>query len=249
MQAILIETGLADARLAAAHGRPTARPGRIERRPAQGAAGDRRRRSSTALRAFGRRNLPLRDVPGPGPPGDRPQARPARPAAALPRRGRGRRPLALHGRGARSVPGRPGAPESADGDGDAGDRRPEADRADGDVTELHEVRTLNKYLARLRDEFGMRADVLLPRRGHRRRAARPVRPAPRRRRAPAARPPRPGADGPPARREGDQDHPVQGAGRDGRRAALGDHHGPDPRGPSCRSASTTSPPPTTCSPP
>jgi DNA gyrase subunit B len=30
------------------------------------------------------------------------------------------------------------------------------------VTELHEVRTLNKWLARLRDEFGMRADVLLP---------------------------------------------------------------------------------------
>jgi DNA gyrase subunit B len=30
------------------------------------------------------------------------------------------------------------------------------------VTELHEVRTLNKHLARLRDEFGMRAEVLLP---------------------------------------------------------------------------------------
>jgi len=35
----------------------------------------------------------------------------------------------------------------------------EADR----VTELHEVRTLNKWLARLRDEFGLRAEVLLPR--------------------------------------------------------------------------------------
>ncbi len=30
------------------------------------------------------------------------------------------------------------------------------------VTELHEVRTLNKWLARLRDEFGLRADTLLP---------------------------------------------------------------------------------------
>ena len=30
------------------------------------------------------------------------------------------------------------------------------------VTELHEVRTLNKFLARLRDEFGLRADSLLP---------------------------------------------------------------------------------------
>ena len=28
--------------------------------------------------------------------------------------------------------------------------------------ELHEVKTLNKHLARLRDEFGLRADVLLP---------------------------------------------------------------------------------------
>ena len=30
------------------------------------------------------------------------------------------------------------------------------------VTELHEIRALNKHLARLRDEFGMRADALLP---------------------------------------------------------------------------------------
>jgi DNA gyrase subunit B len=30
------------------------------------------------------------------------------------------------------------------------------------VTELHEVRTLNKHLARLRDEYGLRAEVLLP---------------------------------------------------------------------------------------
>jgi DNA gyrase subunit B len=30
------------------------------------------------------------------------------------------------------------------------------------VTELHEVRTLNKWLVRLRDEFGLRAEVLLP---------------------------------------------------------------------------------------
>jgi DNA gyrase subunit B len=35
---------------------------------------------------------------------------------------------------------------------------PEADR----VTELHEVRSLNKWLIRLRDEFNLRADVLLP---------------------------------------------------------------------------------------
>ena len=29
--------------------------------------------------------------------------------------------------------------------------------------ELHEVKLLNKHLARLRDEFGLRAEVLLPR--------------------------------------------------------------------------------------
>lgn len=39
----------------------------------------------------------------------------------------------------------------------------EAPTADGPrVTELHEVRTLNKHLARLRDEYGMKADALLP---------------------------------------------------------------------------------------
>ena len=37
-----------------------------------------------------------------------------------------------------------------------------SDGAGTTVTELHEVRTLNKHLARLRDEFGLRADVLLP---------------------------------------------------------------------------------------
>ena len=47
-------------------------------------------------------------------------------------------------------------------------RRPELARERGrrrlslEVTELHEVRTLNKWLARLRDDFGLRADVLLP---------------------------------------------------------------------------------------
>lgn len=30
------------------------------------------------------------------------------------------------------------------------------------VTELHEIRSLNKSLTRLRDEYGMRAEVLLP---------------------------------------------------------------------------------------
>jgi DNA gyrase subunit B len=40
---------------------------------------------------------------------------------------------------------------------------PGADRRKVRCIELHEVRTLNKHLARLRDEFGLRTDVLLPR--------------------------------------------------------------------------------------
>ncbi|MDE2506043.1 MAG: DNA topoisomerase (ATP-hydrolyzing) subunit B [Planctomycetota bacterium] len=51
------------------------------------------------------------------------------------------------------------APDAAAQDGSAA-------QADGDladhIVELHEVRVLNKQLARLRDEFGMRAEVLLP---------------------------------------------------------------------------------------
>jgi DNA gyrase subunit B len=43
------------------------------------------------------------------------------------------------------------------------DSESESDAAEVErVTELHEVRILNKWLARLRDEFGLRAEVLLP---------------------------------------------------------------------------------------
>jgi DNA gyrase subunit B len=47
---------------------------------------------------------------------------------------------------------------ASDSDPEASPAPPSTDR----VTELHEVRALNKHLARLRDEFGMRADALLP---------------------------------------------------------------------------------------
>jgi DNA gyrase subunit B len=40
---------------------------------------------------------------------------------------------------------------------------PPADKRKVRRIELHEVKTLNKHLARLRDEFGLRAEVLLPR--------------------------------------------------------------------------------------
>ncbi len=105
-----------------------------------------------ALRTFGRRNLPLR------------------PFLALAHAETGLLPL-FHVQGgpdgdawlyasedlesynqAQAVPAPP--------DGTEADAPPEAPAAR--VTELHEVRTLNKWLGRLRDEFGLRADVLLP---------------------------------------------------------------------------------------
>lgn len=56
------------------------------------------------------------------------------------------------------------APAPAPTNGEADGSHPETTAEPSDrVTELHEVRSLNKYLARLRDEFGIRAEVLLPR--------------------------------------------------------------------------------------
>ncbi len=50
----------------------------------------------------------------------------------------------------------------ADVEGQPGTGGPEADAVGlADVTELHEIRSLNKMLSRLRDEFSLRADVLL----------------------------------------------------------------------------------------
>ncbi len=189
MQAILIERGLAErpARSPPATADETAR---ARRRPAPDPARRRHAASTTRLRAFGRRNLPLRAVPG------------ARPTAAtradglLPlflRQGRGRRTLALHRRGARSVPpgprpGRAGGRPTAE-PGTGGPRpRPDA----GDVTELHEVRTLNKWLDAAPRRVRPAGRRPAADRSHRRRAAAPVRPPPRRRGAPAARPPRAG---------------------------------------------------------
>jgi DNA gyrase subunit B len=44
-----------------------------------------------------------------------------------------------------------------------GEAAPSSERRKIRCIELHEVKTLNKHLARLRDEYGLRADVLLPR--------------------------------------------------------------------------------------
>lgn len=92
--------------------------------------------------------------------------------------------------------------------------------------ELHEVKMLNKHLTRLRDEFSLRAEVLLPREVT---GDEP--------------PPRflldrdgetyPLLDlcvrplGAQDRRKRDEDHPVQGLRRDGRRPALGNNDGSD----------------------
>jgi DNA gyrase subunit B len=111
-----------------------------------------------ALRAFGKRNLPLR------------------PFLALARPDTGLLPL-FHVLPTIESPERwlysadelesfnqeqaAASPEPApgpDGDGDLVPSEAEARR----VVELHEVRTLNKWLGRLRDEFGLRAEHLLP---------------------------------------------------------------------------------------
>lgn len=167
MQAILVDRGLENARLQPAGTDDQTR----------GFGGDRLRALHDlvsaidhALRAFGRRNLPLRGF----------LAR-AHPGAGEPKLD-GMLPLYLVKDGphehwlytaeelesyrqAHAPQGDPG-PDEDDGDGDGegrpGTGGPEAEATGlANVTELHEVRTLNKSLARLRDEFGMRADVLL----------------------------------------------------------------------------------------
>jgi DNA gyrase subunit B len=146
MHAILMDQGLAGARL-----RP-AGPG------PDGAAieGDRLKRLvevvatiENALRAFGKRNIPLRVLLA------RLNAEGLLPlyhvtgpdldtwlytSDELEAYNQGRAPAAV----GEAEPSEEGAPRAR-------------------VTELHEVRTLNKWLGTLRDEFGLRADVLLPR--------------------------------------------------------------------------------------
>jgi DNA gyrase subunit B len=154
MQAMLMELGLADARLERAAGAAWPNGAALEgdrlKSLVEVAAG-----LEGSLRAFGRRNLPLR----------------AFLAKAHPETGL--LPL-FHVQGENSdtwlytaeelgaynqqhaapAPAA-GADGPAGGDGDGGE-------PPFRVTELHEVRTLNKWLARLRDEYGLRADVLAP---------------------------------------------------------------------------------------
>jgi len=169
MQAILVEAGLEDARL-------------VPRGLGDDAAigGDRLRALFdltgavvASLNVFGRRNIPLRRFLA--------HAHPAADPAAEPKAGLLPVYLAVH-RGVEtplydadelaafraenpwaSLDGieedAPMAGPPADG---ASPGHPHGHGPRGTVHELHEILALNKHLRRLRDEFGLRADVLLP---------------------------------------------------------------------------------------
>ena len=218
MQAILIQGGLTDARLQLdAH---DSRVGLARHRAAQDHARDRPGARPGAPRLRPPQPAAPR-LPGPGPPGDRPQDRsPGRLASPVPRRRRAiRRTGSTRPRSSKRIIRQQAAssrrpsdgrddPEASPAPSGRGRTRlgirhrrsrassrgesPEVDR----VTELHEVRSLNKWLTRLRDEFGLRADVLLPLEVTGDEPPPSVPPAPRRRYAPAGRPPRARADHP-----------------------------------------------------
>ena len=155
MQAMLVELGLGDARLRRADDAAAA--------PVDGA----RLRAlidlvaalDTALHAFGRRNIPLRELLA--------QAQPETGLMPLYHAKDGDKEAWLHTAEQYDAYLRDHAP-AAPTDG-APVEAPAAGNGDGEaaegprVVELHEIRTLNKHLARLRDEYGLRADVLVPR--------------------------------------------------------------------------------------
>ncbi len=165
MQSILVEAGLADARL-------------VPEGKGDDAAieGDRLRTLHdlvvsiiASLNVFGRRNIPLRQFLG--------HAHPAADAAADPRAGLLPVYLATHEGIETPIYDSEGLADFrrdhpwANAEEEAAEGAEPAAEAEGDgkvahrgaVHELHEILTLNKHMRRLRDEFGMRADVLLPR--------------------------------------------------------------------------------------
>ncbi|MBX6312851.1 MAG: DNA topoisomerase (ATP-hydrolyzing) subunit B [Isosphaeraceae bacterium] len=143
MHAILIEAGLAGARLV---------PRGADE--SQAIAGERLKvlveiatGLDQGLRAFGRRNLPLREF----------LARAHETTGLLPlfHMQHGSREDWLYTAEALEAYNQ-GRPTANGGDG------PDASTEIVRITELHEVRTLNKWLTRLHEEFGLKADVLLP---------------------------------------------------------------------------------------
>ena len=167
MQAILIQGGLADARLQLG-----------DRDPEDAWVGGDRLKGlleignglDQALRAFGRRNLPLRDFLAWTHPEIDPKADPR--AGLLPLfriEDEGHASYLYtaeeleayhqkHASAAAAAESETGNDGEAESDSVPRTGTPEVDR----VTELFEVRTLNKWLTRLRDEFGLRSEVLLP---------------------------------------------------------------------------------------
>lgn len=147
MHAILIDNGLADATLVPAGADPET----------QAITGDKLKglveivaALDNALRAFGRRNLPIRAFLA--------RAHPETGLLPLYHVVAPERDDWLYTAEALEAYNQERASDAeVDGDDTAPD-----DASAPRVTELHEVRILNKWLARLRSEFGWRADVLLP---------------------------------------------------------------------------------------
>jgi DNA gyrase subunit B len=146
MQAILNEVGLTDARLMPANATD---PSTVIEGPRLQTLLEVVTGLDNGLRAFGRRNLPLRSF----------LARAHAETGLLP---------LYHVQGfagaddawpytAEELESHQQAHSTSSGESEA-----EAVGSLLEVTELHEVRTINKWLTRLRDEFGLRADVLLP---------------------------------------------------------------------------------------
>jgi DNA gyrase subunit B len=114
------------------------------------------------LRTFGRRNLPVRDFLA--------RAHPAPDLKLDSRAGLlplylvedGEHTVWLYTKEELDVYRAEHAPTSAVAEEAAAEAAPTSGAGAYRETELHEVRTLNKWLTRLRDEFGMRAEVLLP---------------------------------------------------------------------------------------
>ena len=153
MQSILIQNGLSGARL---------QPEGVADE-AHWITGDRLRvlleivtHLDQSLRAFGRRNLPIREFLG--------RAHPS--TGLLPqfyvKDESGEHWLYTVEEHDAYLLAHAPAPAPTNGETEGSPPETTAEPTDR-VTELHEVRSLNKYLARLRDEFGIRAEVLLPR--------------------------------------------------------------------------------------
>jgi DNA gyrase subunit B len=166
MQAILVERGLENARLVPVD----VKTGAVADDSSAGFGGDRLKTlfdtvSSVdhALRAFGRRNLPLRPFLALAHPATDAKLDGLLPLYQVKDGGSARWLYTAEELESYRLSQTPPAVES-DGKGEPGTGGPEAEAPDllEHVVELHEVRSLNKALARLRDEFGMRADVLLP---------------------------------------------------------------------------------------